>query len=62
MRYKNGFFQIVHKEDGTYLKFFPPVMGGMPIDVNDVMYYLHKIKLEDFDAKELNKKIKKILE
>lgn len=60
MRYKNGFFQIVHKEDGTYLKFFPPVMGGMPIDINDVMYYLHKIKLEDFDAKELNKKLEEL--
>ena len=45
MHYKNGFFQIEHKEDGTYLKFFPPVKDGAPIELDDVMYYLHRIKL-----------------
>lgn len=60
MRYKNGFFQLLHKQDGTYLKFFPPVLGGHDIDINDVMYYLHHIKLEEFDTKELKKAIDNI--
>lgn len=60
MRYKNGFFQLLHKDDGTYLKFFPPVLGGMDIDVNDVIYYLHHIKLEEFDAKELKRAIENV--
>ena len=59
MRYKNGFFQLLHKEDGTYLKFFPPVLGGADIDINDVMYYLHHIKLDEFDAKELKEAMEK---
>lgn len=53
MRYKNGFFQIVHKEDGTYLKFFPPVENGEPINLDDILFYLHRIKLDEFDVKEL---------
>lgn len=57
MRYKNGFFQLLHKDDGTYLKFFPPVLGGADIDLNDVMYYLHHIKVDEFDAKELKKAV-----
>ena len=51
MKYKNGFFQLEQKEDGTYLKFFPPVQGGNPINLDDILYYLHKIKYEEFDAR-----------
>lgn len=57
MRYKNGLFQLIHKEDGTYLKFYPPVTGGTPVDIDDVMYYLHRIKIDDYDVKELKKVI-----
>lgn len=27
---RNAFFQLIHKEDGTYLKAYPAVDGGMP--------------------------------
>ena len=57
MKYKNGFFQMLHKEDGTYLKFYPPVTGGEKINIDDVMYYLHHIKMEEFDPVELKNAI-----
>lgn len=60
MRYKNGFFQIIHKEDGTYLKFFPPGTNGTAIDLNDILFYLHRIKLEEFDVKELKRFVDQI--
>ena len=53
MRYKNGLFQLIHKEDGTYLKLYPPVTGGAPVDINDIMFYLDRIKLDEIDLREL---------
>lgn len=53
MKYKNGLFQLIHKEDGTYLKFYPPVKGGTPVEMEDVMWYLHHIKLDEYDPKKL---------
>ena len=53
MKYKNGFFQMIHKQDGTYLKFFPPVQGGEEIFIDDVLFYLHKLKLEECDVRQL---------
>lgn len=53
MKYKNGFFQMIHKQDGTYLKFFPPVQGGEEISIDDVLFYLHKLKLEECDVRQL---------
>ena len=57
MRYKNGLFQLIHKEDGTYLKLYPPVTGGNPVDMNDIMYYLERIKIEEYDVREMKQVI-----
>lgn len=54
MRYKNGFFQLLHKEDGTYLKLYPPVADGNNLDIDDISEYLHRIKIDEFDVRELN--------
>lgn len=60
MRYKNGFFQLLHKEDGTYLKLYPAVADGNSLDIDDVSEYLHRIKIDTFDIKELNDAIQKL--
>lgn len=57
MKYKNGFFQLLHKGDGTYLKLFPAVADGKSIHIDDVLLYLHKVKLEEFDVTALKKAI-----
>lgn len=37
---KNGFFQLVHKEDGTYIRLIPPEGGGEPLSLDEVREYL----------------------
>lgn len=59
MRYKNGFFQIVHKDGGTFVKLFPPVEGGEKIDINDILYYLKRIKI-DINVTSLSKAIEEM--
>ena len=44
---RNAFFQLIHKEDGTYLKSYPPVNGGAPLSSEDVLAYLDKKKIQD---------------
>lgn len=39
---KNGFFQLVHKEDGTYVKLIPPQGGGKPLSMNELREYLEE--------------------
>ena len=36
----NGYFQLICKSDGSYLKLFPATDGGNPIDINEVSQYL----------------------
>lgn len=36
----NGYFQLICKEDGSYLKLFPAIDDGDGIDVNEVSHYL----------------------
>ena len=49
MNYKNGFFQLEHKDDGTYIKIYPAMNDGKPIMIEDVAAYLHEKKITEFD-------------
>lgn len=51
MERKNGFFQLVIKQDGTYLKLIPPVGNGKSVDFDDINSYLYDIGIHDFDVK-----------
>lgn len=55
MNYKNGFFQLEHKEDGTYIRIFPAMQDGKPVTIEDIAAYLHFKKIEEFNIKELNR-------
>lgn len=57
MKYKHGFFQLVEKEDGIYLRIYPPVTGGRAIVIDDVLFYLRQKKIEDFDVAALRNAI-----
>lgn len=59
MNYKNGFFQLEHKEDGTYIKLYPAMNDGKPIMIEDVVAYLDEKKIADFDMKALKQAISK---
>lgn len=57
MKYKNGFFQLLHKEDGTYLKIYPAMNGGEDITFEEVVSYLNSKKIIENDIKELHRVI-----
>ena len=43
---RNAFFQLVHKSDGMYLKSYPSVDGGKPLQIEDILSYLEKKKYD----------------
>lgn len=49
MRGKNGFFQLIIKQDGTYLKIFKAEEGGQPISYEEISNYLMDIHINEFD-------------
>lgn len=42
---ENGFFQLVHKAGGTYIKLTAPRGGGEPLSLIELMEYLHERKI-----------------
>lgn len=57
MDYKNSFFQLVHKEDGTYIKIFPAKNGGKKVRLDELLQYLSDIRLDYHDSPALAKLI-----
>ena len=49
MSNKNGYFQIDPKEDGTYLKMYPPVEGGEQIQIDELKNYLDNCGIKEYD-------------
>ncbi len=54
MEYTNGYFQLDIREDGTYIRLYPPKEGGEAISINEVMGYLEKVKITDYRLPEIN--------
>lgn len=52
--YKNGFFQLVTKSDGIYMKVFPAINGGEPLRFDEVSRYLTSKRIMDFDIKKIH--------
>ncbi|HHV10227.1 MAG TPA: DUF342 domain-containing protein [Clostridiales bacterium] len=46
---KNGYFQLMTKEDGTYLRLYGPEEGGVPVLYDEVSNYLMDQNVYDFD-------------
>lgn len=40
MVYANAFFQLVLRDNGTFLKYFPPMLNGRPLDFSMLTKYL----------------------
>lgn len=51
---KNGYFQLVHKEDGTYLKVFPAENGGEKVSYELISQYLTLVNIAEYSPKEIN--------
>ncbi|MCR4717735.1 MAG: FapA family protein [Lachnospiraceae bacterium] len=55
--YKNSFFQMVVKDDGTYVKLFPPKDGGHTLDPREVTQYLDGEAVIGYDITEISSAI-----
>lgn len=53
----NGYFQLVGKADGTYLKLIPPSEGGNAVCINDINEYLNLVRVFEYDIKYINSEI-----
>lgn len=51
MKKSNGYFQLSHKPDGTYLKLYPPKGDGKEITFNELSEYLTQNQIYDYDIK-----------
>lgn len=40
MKYKNSFFRLETREDGTYLDLYPPVSDGKHLDIKEIMGFI----------------------
>ncbi len=49
MKYKHGFFQLVERENGVYLRIYPPIADGRPISMDDVLFYLKQKMITGYD-------------
>lgn len=58
----NGWFQLVSKTDGTYIKLIPPANGGESICINDINEYLNQVRIFEYDIKQLNAEIMNLSE
>ncbi len=47
---RNAFFQLIHKDDGMYLKAYPEVDGGEQLSIDDILSYFEKKNLKDIDS------------
>lgn len=57
MESRNGFFQLIIKSDGTYMKLFPPTGNGAAITYNEISEYLSDKRIYDYDIKALGQAI-----
>lgn len=54
MNYKNGFFQIIIKENGTYLRIYPALPGGTALELEEVTKYLEREQIKDYDLRAIH--------
>ena len=57
MAQKNGYFQLDIKEGSVRLKYFPPVDGGEPLKMDEVIEYLADRHIENYNMKLINETI-----
>ncbi|MGB8452124.1 MAG: FapA family protein [Anaerocolumna sp.] len=57
MENRNSFFSLVLKQDGTYLRLYPAIGTGKPVNYDEINNYLSDKKIYDYDIKVLGQAI-----
>lgn len=52
---RNAFFQLIYKEDGAYLKSYPPIEGGMKLSIEDIIRYLDIKNISSYNMEDVKK-------
>lgn len=60
MKSRNGYFQLVSKEDGTYLRIVAEKEGGNPVSYDRVAHYLDIKHITDYDTISLSKALSEV--
>lgn len=58
MKYKNSFFKIEIKDDGTYLVIYPAYSDGKQLEIKEITEYLEDNGCFGYSVEELNKALK----
>lgn len=53
MKYKNSFFRLDIRQDGTYLIVYPAISDGKPLEINEVLGFLDSHACTDYSKKDL---------
>ena len=53
MEQLNGFFYLMHKSDGTYLKLIPNKIGGTKLQIDEITDYLASKRIYDYSRTDL---------
>ena len=56
----NGYFKVDIREDGCYIQLYSPKNEGKPIDTNEVIEYIEKHKIYNYNVAELGGVIKEL--
>lgn len=59
MKNVNGYFQLVKKNDVTFIRLIPKQGDGREININDLMEYLRIHEIEDYDLDEIKRVLQK---
>ena len=54
MEQRNSYFQMDIRQNGSYIRIFPPKEGGQPIVISELVEYLNNCGCKSYDLKELN--------
>jgi len=55
---RNGYFQLVLKDDGSYLKIFDAELGGQAVAFDEINQYLSNIGIYDYNKIEVGKALR----
>lgn len=62
MKKRNGYFGLQIEEDVVYILLVPPVEGGEPLNIAEIMRYLKTVHLDNYDRNTLNRSLAKLRE
>ena len=59
MKYKNSFFRLDIKEDGTYLDIYPPVNDGKKLEIKEIVQFIEEKGCKNYSIDLIKKSLEK---